>query len=174
MGNGRRRAPWDAARAMARTIHTDKANAASPDACRIASPHAVPRWSAAGTYRAFRTSARRSREHHGTARLHPVDGQPRPAQIDRSGAQPGAVTTAAPTRIVTNRPPPGRHVCRPLASSWPRLGRFGLYQMATNAAACTQLTGVKLQGMRDRSSSKLSARWRFPYHSCTTDTGEYG
>jgi hypothetical protein len=69
----------------------------------------------------------------------------RDAPIDPSGGQPGAVTTAAPTRIVTNRPPTGRHVCRPLASGWLRLGSFELYQMAMNAAACTQLTGVKLQ-----------------------------
>jgi hypothetical protein len=61
---------------MAAQTTTDNADAASPDACRMASPHAVPRWSAAGTDRAFRISARRSREHHGTARLHPVDGQP--------------------------------------------------------------------------------------------------
>jgi hypothetical protein len=37
----------------------------------------------------------------------------RDAPIDPSGGQPGAVTTAAPTRIVTNRPPTGRHVCPP-------------------------------------------------------------
>jgi hypothetical protein len=104
------------AHAMAAQTTTDKADAASPDACRMASP-TLSRGGRQPVQ--IERSERRpdAPEHHGTARLHPVDGQPTPPRSTDPPPFELAWRRAGPAPSVTSWLTPSR-------ASWPSMARF--------------------------------------------------